>query len=81
MKLSDRARELLLIIDRKTDRDFLNKTIDRYYCPMTYGGVSGAGDANCLRGLERKGLIERMPVGDYSYAITEEGRLIAQEIG
>ena len=81
MKLSCRAKELLLLIDHKTDRDFSSKTIDRYYIPIGGDGVWGAGDANCLRGLERKGLIERMPVGDYSYAITEEGRLIAQEVG
>ncbi len=83
MKLSKRAGELLLIIDQATDRDFDAKTIDRYFVPQRNDNICGAGDARCLRSLEGKGLIERMPHGskDYSYAITEEGRLIAQTIG
>jgi len=83
MKLSSRAKELMLIIDRATDRDFTTKTIQRYWVPQGQGndGVWGAGDARCLRSLESKGLIERMPLSDYSYAITEEGRLIAETIG
>ena len=85
MELSNRANELLLVIDKATDRDFDSKTISRYWVPLGRGqdSIWGAGDARCLRSLESKGLIERMPVGSrgYSYAITEEGRLIAQEIG
>ena len=68
------------MIDHKTDRDFSSKTISRYYVPIAYDGVSGAGDARCLRSLESKGLIEHMPASDYSYAITEEGRLKSKEV-
>ena len=85
MELSNRANELLLVIDKATDRDFDSKTISRYWVPLGQGNdnVWGAGDARCLRSLEGKKLIERMPIGSqgYSYAITEEGRLIAQTLG
>ncbi|MDP2730559.1 MAG: hypothetical protein Q8O55_08745 [Dehalococcoidales bacterium] len=81
--LSKRAKELLLIIDKRTDRDFTTGAISIYFVPLGAGNdnVWGAGDARSLNSLERKGLIQRMPVAEYSFAITEEGRLIAQTLG
>jgi len=35
--------------------------------------VGGASDANCLRGLERKGFLRREPIHEYSFSITEAG--------
>ncbi len=40
--------------------------------------VSGAGDAACLKGMARKGWIVSGKL-EYSYAITEEGRLILEQ--
>lgn len=37
--------------------------------------IDGAGAANCLKGMERKGWIKQQSVGKYSYSITEEGLL------
>lgn len=58
MKLSKRAAELLLLIDRVTDRDWDTGEVHHYYVPSSADGVSGSGDARCLRSLEAKGLIE-----------------------
>ena len=81
MKLSKRARELLLLVDKRTDRDWDTGEVKYYYVPAAGDGVSGSGDARCLKSLEAKGLIEPMKVASYSYAVTEEGRLEAQSIG
>ena len=79
--LSKRAKELLLLVDKRTDRDWDTGQIRRYFVPLCRDNVSGAGDARCLQSLEAKGLIEPMKLVAYSYAITEEGRLEAQSIG
>ncbi len=83
MTISSRAKEILLVIDKATDREEDTGEISRYWVPLGRGNdnISGAGDARCLRSLETKGLIKRMPASSYSYAITEEGRLIAQTLG
>jgi len=81
MKLSDRAKELLLLVDKATDRDWDTGAIKRYFIPLVRDNVSGPGDARCLKSLEDKGLIEPMKLVAYSYAITEAGRLIAQALG
>jgi len=73
--LSKRAKELLLLIDKRTDRDWDTGVVRRYFVPLCRDNVSGSGDARCLRSLETKGLIEPMKLLAYSYAITEEGRL------
>ncbi len=96
MKLSDRAIVLLKIVDEATDKDWASGKLSRYFVPQppmfgtyffTFRGkkfdtmVSGSGDANALKGLERKGLIERprnCPLGPYCYAITEEGRILME---
>ena len=79
MKLSDRAKELLIIIEKATDKDTSGQVV-RYFVPTINSNVSGAGDARCLRSLEDKGLIKRMTATSYSYAITEEGELITQTL-
>lgn len=42
--------------------------------------VDGASDACVFRSLERKRLTRRMTVANYSYAITEDGRVEAERI-
>ena len=69
MKLSKRARELLEMIRERTDR-----FAGGHYVPMAGDGVSGAGDANCLLGLERKGFTKKETTSGYSYSITVAGR-------
>lgn len=75
MKLSYRAKLLLLLIDHKCDVDWTTGEIKRFYVPspnFEYGvpglppkqqeegvWVQGAGDANAFKGLERRGLIRR----------------------
>jgi len=74
MKLSKRGCELLSLIEQRSILDESGQ-FQLYYVPTVGDGVSGSGDANCLRGLERKGLIKRMSdPSSYSYIITEEGR-------
>jgi hypothetical protein len=88
-----RQEQLLLLIEQRTETDDFGK-LQRYYIPRydveyitigrdlcDIGHVSGS-DAASLKALERKGWIER-PSGaaaDYSYQITEDGKLKAQEI-
>lgn len=86
IKLSGRAWTLLLLIDSHCTPD------GRFWVPSAYPefceylhrylenevSVSGAGDAKILKSLEAKGLIEPRKVSRYSYAITEEGRMLIE---
>lgn len=94
-KLSYRAKLLLLLVDQKTERDDKGQ-LTRFFVPSAYDEylhtrdgrtlkntvwVQGSGDANCFKGLERAGLIERPDTslrGGYIYAITEEGRIAVE---
>lgn len=83
-----RADELLLLIEEATTPD------GRYFVPPAYPvhchrtgetiTVSGAGDAQSLKALERRGLIRRPAncphPNPYCYEITEDGKLRAQEL-
>lgn len=44
-------------------------------CLLEPVSVSGSGDANMIKGFERKGLITFQPVTKYACAITEQGIL------
>jgi hypothetical protein len=90
-KLSKRAKVLLRIIANECEVDWDTGKISRFFVPhsgsyyidedTTY--ISGAGDANCLRGLENAGLIERPKTSlpqDYIYVITKKGHEVVQEI-
>ena len=68
MKLSQRALELLRFIDSRCFPD------GRYFVPLPYDPVHGAGDASCLLSLERKGLTEKAHENEYCYRITELGK-------
>ena len=84
-KISERAQLLLYFVDDSTIRDWGTGELKRYFVPgfgmyhyfnngksdFTY--ISGSGDANILKSLERRGYIEKQPAADYSYALTEEG--------
>lgn len=72
MVLSKLAYELLNRINQATTRDSNGKLLS-YYVPIARDGVSGAGDASCLRSLEAKGLLERQMASDYSFSITQRG--------
>lgn len=87
-KLSYRAKVLLWIVDQHTDRDWSTGAVKGFFVPhadLYYGVpgledgtyITGAGDANAFRGLERQGLIERPRTSlpnKYLYMITEDGR-------
>lgn len=93
MKLSHRAKVLLLLVDDHTEKDWTTGKLTRFFVPSAYAEypdwskdsvwVSGAGDANTFKGLENKGLIKRprteLP-NKYVYEITEEGRIEAEKI-
>lgn len=91
MKLSERAKDLLILINEFTDRNWETGEILRYFIPNNEKWsdvldrhilVSGAGDARILKSLEGKGLIERPPrassLTHYVYAITEDGLLAVE---
>jgi hypothetical protein len=82
MKLSDNAKKLLLLIDRDTEGDEHLKNLRRYCVPGARweNGIGGAGDVQSLKALETRGLIRRMVKDRYFYAVTEEGRLVAQTL-
>ncbi len=89
IKLSERAQLLLFFVDQATERDWSTMKLSRFFYPQSGmyhysidGGrreftyISGSGDANALKGLARKGLIERPKTtlaNDYAYALTESG--------
>ena len=95
MKLSERAKILLFIVDKHTRKPSEERGgIGRFFVPSPdpyfiggLGGddftyISGSGDANVLKSLERKGLIERprtTMAGDYLYQSTESGRLEVEQ--
>jgi hypothetical protein len=74
IKLSKRGYELLGLIRGRCDRGE-----GAYFVPLPDDDVHGAGDANCLRSLERKGLTKRERIGDYSYSITPAGKMALEE--
>ena len=94
MKLSERAKSLLMLIDQNTERN-PDGELKRFWVPSAYTQyfyigkelseiwVQGSGDANALKGLERKGLIKRpntqLP-NKFVYAITEDGRLAIEQM-
>ncbi len=92
MKLSKTAKRLLLLIDSNTIIDPETGRLIRYWVPShsvigdwcehlgEYVFVGGAGDARCLISLCDKGLIKEQPVQKYSYSITEEGRMVVDNI-
>lgn len=96
LKLSERASLLLWIVAKNTERNWETGELSRFFLPhakqyfyndngkQTWTYISGAGDANALKGLERKGLIE-IPktniLGGYIYALTEDGLLALEELG
>jgi len=89
-KLSYQAEQLLLLVDHKTERDedgklkryFVPSVRRTYELPFAKDGVfvGGAGDARIFKSLESKGLIHKERLTDYSYSITEDGRITAEEI-
>lgn len=91
MKLSERAKLLLYFIDEAAEKDWGHGVSKSFFVPKssmyhyyhnnksqnTY--ISGAGDANALKGLERKGLIRRPKTSlpnDYVYETTEDGHAL-----
>lgn len=111
LKLSTRARELLLLIDLHSERNWETGEIEHFWVPSAYTqyltlkgnelrpqlnhdmlramgvryeiDVDGGGDAACLKGLEKKRLIERPRTslsGKYIYVITELGRCICEDM-
>ena len=87
LKLSERAKLLLSLVDNACEVDWTTGEVHRFFVPQAReyhlpdGGftyISGAGDANALKGLARKGLIERpltSLTAEYCYVITEAGRM------
>lgn len=92
--LSFRAKELLLVVDERTEYDIAGNLAKYfvpssrpYYTPISHKSgfyVSGSGDARILKSLEAKGMIERPRTAPdsfkYSYKVTESGRIAAEEI-
>jgi hypothetical protein len=89
-RLSPRAELLLWIVGQNTERDWSTGELKRFFVPhasqyfyrpspdkpLGYTYISGSGDANALKGLARRGLIERPRTslsGEYIYALTEDG--------
>ena len=86
--VSDRTLFLLWVVGQKTERDWSTGKLSNFFVPQnseiyyhdkgeskhTY--ISGSGDASSLRGLEKRGLIERPKTSlpnKYVYALTEKG--------
>lgn len=75
-KLSERAIELLTMIDARTTwegDERPGRVLTCYFVPK-YGGrePSGSGDVAILKSLERKGYVKAQRL-HFSYSITEDG--------
>lgn len=90
MKFTDRQLILLNFVARATERD-ANGKLTRFFVPMSHfyyvdfrgeqisTSISGAGDAACFKGLERRGLVKRPQTNlpnKYCYELTEEGQIV-----
>lgn len=89
-----RQEQLLLLIEQNCQFSEDGSTLLRFYVPQTtpevivvngerydIGIVYGGGDAQALKALERRGWIKSQPkVSRYSFSITENGMLKAQEL-
>jgi len=69
----------LALVNQKTTYDEAGVRLTYYY-PLFGDGVSGPGDARALRSLESKGLIERIPIASYAYAITPLGKSVVESL-
>jgi hypothetical protein len=91
-KLSERAQILLAVVCEHTEYGE-DGFLSRYFVPKGNGQewceainehvwVQGSGDASALKGLERRGLIERPPgctiPNPYCYMATEDGAVLYQ---
>lgn len=86
-KLSWKAEQMLAVVREATTRDS-EGNLTRFFVPTLRAHynlwgvplkdpfrVQGAADAASLKGLEARGLIKKMALADYAYAVTEDGIL------
>lgn len=90
MKLSEQQHGLLSLIHEATryEGDDAANPIVRYWIPGATRNyckgfadpiyVGGAGDANCLKAMERRGWIKHEGTHPYGYSITETGIVVLE---